>query len=539
MGQTAVATEVPVMTRGALIPLLGLLLLEALVLMIPGHLAITGHEVDVLHATSAVMRIVDGELAHLDFLTPLGPMSFYPVAWFVEAGLGIGRAWLAANLAVAAVLLPAILYVARTRMPGALGLVFGAFLIILATAVVYGGDQATVSISMAYNRWGWAVVFVLLALLILPQKDGDGRFDGLIIGVGLGYLALLKMTFFVVLLPVVVVGLAGRWRTLAETAFAGLAVAGVATLLFGGMAFWGAYARDLLTVAGSDVRPFPGLELQSLFAAPAYMPGTVCLLALVVALRLGGASKAGLLLLIAMPGLVYATYQNWGNDPKWLVLVGVLALAFAPRVTGALPGGLPVRQGLWLIAAAAFAIIAPSVMNLAISPLRNAMASADGYVSFLADGDAGLWIERARSYDGEATTLLPPLPDPLADAETPAEDPIRLGDTVIEQCTQKSAYYGKIRAIADRLEATGYANEPLLYVDVTNPLPLVAGFRRLAGEAPWYYGGTSALDGAAFLVVPKCGSSNTTFRAYVAALNEVGVGPLVAEETHYFLFRAR
>ena len=544
MHQAAAKADERAMTDARTPLLLGILLvLEAAILLVPGHLAIDAHEVDVLHGVTAVMRLVAGERQHLDFLTPLGPFAFAPTAWFVEAGMGIARASIAASLLVAVVLFPAILRVANSRFGPVAGLAFGAYLIVLATAVVYGGDQANVSLSMAYNRWGWAAVAVIVVLALVPPRPGRAAplVDGTIIGLSLGYLALLKMTFFVAFAPIVALALVMRrdFRALAAMVASGVAMAALATFLFGGVAFWQAYLGDLLVVQAAEVRPRPGLEWRSLLASPAHFPTVICLLAAVMALRVGGARDAGLLLLLLLPGFVFATYQNWGNDPKWLAIVGFLALAFRPHLAGSRVFGTDGAGLLAMIATASFVLVSPSIGNLAISPLRNATASADDYLPMLVDPrHAGLWIQRERSYNAEGTIDLPPLPDPDADPqdENP-HAPFVLGGVEMPRCVMTTGYFGKLLWTARRLAETGHAGEALLYVDVSNPLPLIGDFPRIPDEAPWYYGGTNGMAAADFVVVPTCGTSNVTAKAYIAALDAAADWRLVAREDHYLLFR--
>lgn len=522
---------------------LGLLALEALVLLVPGHLAVSAHEVDVLHAASAVMRLVAGEQQHIDFLTPLGPLAFAPVAWFVDLGLSLPRAFLAANLAVAALLIPAALRIASSRLDGKLGIAFGIYLIILASAVVYGGAQSTISISMAYNRWCWAIGLALVVLLLVPPSKGhhNARFDGALIGVGLGLLALTKITFFAALAPVALACLLQHrdWHLALCVGIAGATVAVAATFLFGGVAFWAGYLDNLITAAGHSVRPHPGLDLQSLIGSPTYIPTVLCLLALVVTLRAGDSTgPVGALVLLLLPAFVYMTYQNWGNDPKWVIGIAVLALAFKDRLGEVKVYGAPGRTVLVCVAVASLTIGAPSVMNLTLSPLRNFTAPAAEYTSMLADPrHGGLWVERARSYNGEGIAPLAPIPDPASDiAASEIFAPNQLGTTQIARCVMATGYYGKMRQIAGELEANGHGGKALMFVDVTNPLPLLGNFARVPGEAPWYYGGVAGADAADGLVVPTCGISNNTAAHYLEALNAHRSWSLVERRPHYLLF---
>ena len=279
----------PVARRVALV-IVAVLVAEAVLLLVPMRLAINGHEVDALHAVSAAIRLAGGEVQHIDFLTPLGVLTFQPVALFLRAGFGPGLSFLLAHLLVAVLMAPALWYVASSRLQMVSGPVFAAITLIMVTALVYGGDQSTVSVSMFYNRWAWAITFLVVTIVMLPAQVKRPRADGVVLGLGLGVLALLKATYFVALAPVVAVWMLMNrdWIAGSVAGAAGLAVAVLATLAFGGIDFWAAYVADMRAVAASDVRPAPGEGLGDLLAAPEFFAGTACLLAGIVGLRRGG-----------------------------------------------------------------------------------------------------------------------------------------------------------------------------------------------------------------------------------------------------------
>ena len=83
----------------------------------------------------------------------------------------------------------------------------------------------------------------------------------------------------------------------------------------------------MLTVAGSEVRAAPGEPLSAIMGAPAYLGGSLTAIAGVIFLRQGKVKTGGLILLLLIPGFFYVTYQNFGNDPQWLLLLAVLLLA--------------------------------------------------------------------------------------------------------------------------------------------------------------------------------------------------------------------
>ena len=163
----------------------------------------------------------------------------------------------------------------------------------------------------------------------------------------------------------------------------GCLVLGAMTALFG-IAFWQAYLSDLLTVAGSDVRAQPGAGLRTIIGAPAYLGGSLALLAGVVFLRQAGAETLGLLLLLLVPGFFYVTFQNFGNDPQWLMLLAILLLVPQPHEDVVNNMGWSMKKALSLTAMAALAFAAPSFLNLAYSPFRHASTDVSKYEPMLA-----------------------------------------------------------------------------------------------------------------------------------------------------------
>ncbi|MGL4309509.1 MAG: hypothetical protein ACRCSU_03395, partial [Paracoccaceae bacterium] len=353
--------------------------------LLQGGLYVGKHEGDTLHLLEIVFRMADGQRPHLDFMTPIGALAFAPIALFVDQGMGVGHAILWSQILVAAVLFPAVWWAAYSRFPGGWAYVFGFLVLMLALALVHGEAQRSVSISMHYNRWAWAVAYVVIALAMLPPLAGRGRPlpEGIIIGLGMAFLVLCKITYFVAFVIPVALALVLRrdWLALGAALVAGLAVAGAVTAV-AGFDFWLAYLRDIATVAGSSVRAAPGEPFSAILGAPAYLGGSLAAIFGVIFLRQAGtedaaAKHAGLVLLLLLPGFFYVTYQNFGNDPQWLPLLGLLLMVYRPE--GILRNGLgwDLRTGLAVTAAAAFALAAPSVFNLTYSPFRHLGATAE------------------------------------------------------------------------------------------------------------------------------------------------------------------
>ena len=179
------------------------LAVQALLQLWLGYLAINGHEVDAIHAVTAAIRVADGTQQHIDFVSPLGVLTFLPAALFIKVGFGAGLAFILSQLLVALILAPMIWYAATSRLTGLAAPFFAAISIIMITALVYGGDNATVSISMFYNRWAWVAYFLVVMLTMLPRNGRDRVLKGVVIALCLSMLVLLKATYFLTLVPVV------------------------------------------------------------------------------------------------------------------------------------------------------------------------------------------------------------------------------------------------------------------------------------------------------------------------------------------------
>ena len=307
--------------------LIGFLAVLVLVLggagLVKGDLLLAKHEGDTLHLMQILFRMEAGEWPHLDFMTPIGVLAFAPIVVFLKLGLGISTAFFAAQILVAFVLAPAAIWVAWTRLSMALGLLFVAMIAVLAVALVHGEAQPSISVSMHYNRWAWALAFLAIATAVLPVRGRTVPWvDGVIIGLAMAGLALIKVTYFACFAPGILLALlvGQQRRTLGIAVLAGLVVVVLMTLM-AGIGYWGAYVGDLLTVAGSETRPHPGKPLGSVVGEPMYIGASLAAIMAVIFLRQGKQDLAGLVLLVLLPGFFYVTFQNFGNDPQWLWII--------------------------------------------------------------------------------------------------------------------------------------------------------------------------------------------------------------------------
>ena len=505
----------------------------------PGVLMIGQHEGDALHLLEIVLRMSNGETPHIDFMTPLGAFGFAPIAWFVQVGFGVGQATLWAQIVVAALVLPAVWWVAVSRFSGIWPYVFGLVVLSLVLAVVYGDAIRALTISMHYNRWAWAVSFIVVACTILrPVHRQSAVLDGLVVGALMSFLALAKLRYYVAFLPDVAVALLARrqWRTIAIVCAVGLISVVLMTLLYG-TAYWAAYVGDLLTVAQSKVRPYPGDPFVAVLGAPAYIGGSLLLLGAIMLLRQAEMAVEGLVVLFLTPAFFYVTYQNFGNDPQWLVLLGLILFAARPSSDVVNGWGWNMRQAISRVGVAALALSMPSMANNLYSPFRHAATDTDGFTPVLATSERhdDLLMRQGRYYKVNKSIPYSDMGAAFDRYEKIAdrpELPAFAGDTV-EACEIDLGIVGVLQAIADDLEEAGYGGAAIMNVDVFSSLWLFGDFQPLPDGAPWYYGGLPGIDGASHVLLPDCPiAANVhrkiveTFAASDVTLVEVRRAPL-------------
>ena len=504
-----------------------------------GALFIDRFEGDALHLADMVLRMAQkGQLPHLDFMTPIGVLALVPFELAVKAGLGIGHAILAGQLGVALVLFLPVLRVARSRFSGGLAYGFAFYVLLLCTALVYGAAQGSVAISMHYNRWAWALAYIAVALAVLPPREGQARpaLDGLLIGLAMAGLALIKVTYFMAFAPAILLALVLRRQGVMflGALAAGLGVAGVVTACWG-MAFWLAYLQDLTAVAQSPTRSAPGLPLSSVIGGPAYLASSLALLAGVVFLRQAGRMVEGLLLLVLAPAFIYVTYQNFGNDPQWLIFLALMLVQLRPGAERRNAMGWNLRQALTVTGWVALIGGAASLTDMAFSAVRHLGIPFEGYSALVTaepkNGD--LLIETRRFYDvrlmnrgreaGPAYALYAASVKATDSHGNPDQDAILNGE-ILPRCEMNNGYGAWFDQAARDLTAAGYGGSAILSTDLFNQFWLFGDFEPVKGAAPWYYVGAPGLEAADYVVVPLCPMASSVRQNFLDAVAAKGWG---------------
>ncbi len=520
------------MSRPRIVPLLAFLVAVVVVLgaapILKGGFYLGKHEGDTMHLAELVLRMAGGQWPHLDFMTPIGVLALAPIAWFIQAGAGLGHAIFYAQILVAAVLLLPVLRVAVSRLTGIWPYAYGGFVMLLCLALVHGEAHDGISISMHYNRWAWAVSYVVIPLAVLaPLNRPRPWLDGALIGLGLAALVLTKVTYFAAFAPGIFVALLARrqFKELLSAVIAGLAVA-VAVTLAAGTQFWFAYLGDLLTVATGDARQAPGESFISVIVAPLYMGGSLVLIMSVILLRQSGRAVEGLALLVLMPGFFYVAYQNFGNDPQWLYLLALLIFMLRPAepVTNGL--GWDMRTALTYVGALVLAFGAPSAINLAFSPWRHLAADTADTVPLLPrlERHGDVLTPQARLYTINLKQPYDRPGDPFAAYRDYAkrEDVVALNGEDLPECQLEGGISAWFELVADDLAQAGYGGSALIGTDLYSAYWLYGDFRNVKGAAPWYYGGLPGIENADYLVVPICPMAYTLRSSMLKSLEEEG-----------------
>jgi len=497
-----------------------------------GGLYVTQHEGDTLHLADLVLRMADaGQVPHLDFMTPIGIGALWPIALFERAGLGFGHAFLAAQAAVAVLMFLPILRAGQSRFPGWLAWLFAGYVIALCLALVHGEDLPASSVSMHYNRWAWALAYVAVPLaMIEPLGRRRPWLDGGLIGLMMAGMALVKVTYFIAFAPGVVVALLVR-RDLSALAVAlavGLAVAGICTLALG-VEFWAAYLRDLMSVAQSETRAAPGDSFFGVMGSPGRIGGTMLLLATVIFLRQSEAMAEGLVLLLLTPAFIYVTYQNFGNDPQWLVLAALIALALRPQTSVANGFGWRLRDAMTLVGAGALALASGSALNLVWSPLRQAFAETENTVPYLSmrPQDSDLFVRSPRVYKAMQQIAAdgPGGPYEAYRAKGDGKEvpkPTVLNGETLPECELQMGFNAWFETAAADLETAGYGGSSVLVADLFSALWLYGPFKPVKGGAPWYYGGAPGIEAADHVLVPLCPTGLSRRTEIVKAIADAG-----------------
>jgi hypothetical protein len=219
------------------------------------HARLYGH--DIFFLLDNGWRALHGQRVHVDYSSAWGPLTFLLIA----AGLAISRESVAAvsyaDAMVASVVGIWAVWLAAGRSRTLTGILYPGFLALLAAApFVIGEAPGWTSHGMVYNRYGYA----LLAILMLecfqpPVQDSSPRrlmIEPVLSGCAVGLLLFLKITYFLIALPIVGASLL-FWERRPQRALGCAAGFAGAAFLFLAYLRWdvAAMAGDLLGAAAA------------------------------------------------------------------------------------------------------------------------------------------------------------------------------------------------------------------------------------------------------------------------------------------------
>lgn len=275
---------------------------------------------DLLFVTNGAYRIGLGQVPHVDFTSPIGPLTFY-LAYGSEILFPEGQPIVGLHALMWLLLLPALLAIIP-RIESNLAFICAFAILALITLAPYTVDQtflAQHSLFGIYNRFASALIFLLGLWYVLPKRAWDPWFLTYV----LVLLLFLKLTAAIaaVVLIVCAAGLSrARWSTVAWS-FVGLLAAAFLINMWTGMVL--PYLSDVWSMARSNEGG--GLALYRLASAGYryWAPLTIC--ALLVVLEFGREFNSRECDLVRTPG---ALADFWANNGFLIDAVVLVAMAY-------------------------------------------------------------------------------------------------------------------------------------------------------------------------------------------------------------------
>ncbi|MCX7886073.1 MAG: hypothetical protein N3B01_02295 [Verrucomicrobiae bacterium] len=222
-----------------------------LFLVVLGPFVTTAFPEDTFIMLDGGWRILQGQVPHVDFYTPLGPVTLWAVALGMWLGGATVNGLVYANVVVFLIVALWTWLIAARRLAPLWCVAVAIVNLFMVAGATCNFEITQVGYAAVYNRYATVVAtLVLLEALLPPKNPGKTRgyvFDGISTGVGLVLLFFLKLNFFVaallgvVLAAVLVPHSRGRWLGLA----AGVVATGL--LVLGSLRFdVGAVVNDLM-----------------------------------------------------------------------------------------------------------------------------------------------------------------------------------------------------------------------------------------------------------------------------------------------------
>lgn len=284
---------------------------------------------DIFIPLDGAWRIVNGQWPHRDFHTPVGGLWYALHAVTYALLYADVRAIPATSAAVAVLLAGAASWVAIRRFDPLASATFTLFVFGIAGGAGFLDNVEGTEWLGTYNRWCWSLCAIALVITSVETRDGNGvrpAADGLLLGVALGALLWLKITFAACAVSCVIATAVLARSTQRRR----IAMVGLLTLVPAALALTSPLGRgylvDLRDAAAlgsglSRLHRLPGILLANL--VPLAIVGV---LVIVLALR-RAVARTDLLLVMAWVG--FALVISTQNNERTSVLVSVAPLVFA------------------------------------------------------------------------------------------------------------------------------------------------------------------------------------------------------------------
>jgi hypothetical protein len=240
-----------------------------------------------------------------------------------------------------------------------------------------------------------------------------------------------------------------------------------------------------------------------------------------------------------VPGFYYVTFQNYGNDPLWIVFVVIFLMAHRPERDMRNGLGWEVRGMAALIAGAGLAIIAPIYLNVLTSPLRHFAVDTARYAPFLPEVARDIQTADLRSKTVTAIARIGADDPTLAPfVEAIPDEVTHLAGVNFRECQLQIGTVAMMQGIGADVAQIIPAQGARLYVlDVTSAYWIPAKMVAATGSAPWYYGGLPGFSAAEYLLVPQCPSVLSLRNSMIKEVKALeGVSFSLIKETELYAF---
>lgn len=459
-----------------------------LALILPGKTFSFIYVHDMMIFFDGAHRVLDGQLPHRDFHTPLGLLAYLlpALGLWLSGSLGGMMPWATALFAL--IFLPMLIHVCVSRLPLAYAAVFAVFAIALVIGPASIGETFP-SFGMFYNRWGYALL-ALLFLLVLPQRRGRPRLwaDWMVAGAVLLLSFHLKISYFAIGLGfAALLLLFGETRRLAAGALAVAASEIVLVhLLWGGTA---SYLSDI----GMAARVTGAVRISPIGLIRMTIENAAMLLPFLIVLGLGIARRASmrtLFLCVVMAGAGLLLYNQNFQGPGIMTLVpaAIVAALALPRHVGTDTGKNPhALAALLLVATLA---LPPAVLAAESILLHAWMIARGGYPNeYLAQIDGFMTQEVSRPSVGQPGFHQSREAYRAGYADLDMLNIIRREG--LRQELAQPEYFWTVEDGARLLRGEPRLAGKVLTLDMANPLNALTGRSGPRGLDSWYHAGRS------------------------------------------------